>query len=148
MKTATLAVAVLLAAGAAQAADPGIEAFNKALSDATTHMDNAATMALWEDEGVSLLPSTDPIVGKKAIAAFLDKVTQQFPGAHMTSFEMQCGGLELAGDWASEWCDEHQIVELENGKPSFDGRGRMLLVLHRGADGRWRLHREMWQPLK
>lgn len=135
-----------LAANTGHAADAGIEAFNKALSDATLHMDNAATMALWDEEGASLLPSTEPIVGKKAISEFMDKVTSQLPGAHMKSFEMQCSGIEQSGDWASEWCDEHQIVELGKGKPDFDGRGRMLLVLHRGADGKWRLRREMWQP--
>ncbi len=141
----TLLITGLFVSATAFAADCGIDAFNKALSDATLHMDNAATLALWEDEGASLLPSTEPIVGKKAIAAFMDKVTQQLPGAHMKSFEMQCSGIELAGDWASEWCDEHQVVELGGGKPPFDGRGRMLLVLHRGADGKWRLRREMWQ---
>ncbi|HEX8954934.1 MAG TPA: nuclear transport factor 2 family protein [Burkholderiaceae bacterium] len=142
----SLLLAGMVVAFAVQAADSGIEAFNKALSDATTRMDNAATMALWDDEGASLLPSTGPILGKKAIAGFLDKVASQYPGAHMKSFEMQCSGIEQSGDWASEWCDEHQVVDLGNGKPPFDGHGRMLLVLHRGAEGKWRLRREMWQP--
>jgi ketosteroid isomerase-like protein len=33
---------------------------------------------------------------------------------------------------------------LPNGKPPFDGQGKMLLVLHRGPDGKWRMRREMW----
>ena len=122
----------------------GIEAFNKALSDATAHMDNAAAMALWEDDGISLLPSTEPIIGKKAIAAFMDQVTKQLAGAHMMQFDMRCFNIERSGDWATEWCDEHQIVDLGEGKAPFDGRGHMLLVLHRHADGKWRLKREMW----
>lgn len=143
----SLLLAGFLAAGSAHAADAGIDAFNKALSDATTHMDNAATMALWDEEGASLLPGTDAIVGKKAIGEFMERVMQQLQGARMKSFEMHCSGVEQAGDWASEWCDEHQVVELGGGKPDFDGRGRMLLVLHRGADGKWRLRREMWQSM-
>ncbi len=122
----------------------GIEAFNRGLIDATTAMDNAATMALWEDEGVSLLPATPPIVGKTAIAAFLDKVMAQLPGAHMRSFAMHCAGIEISGDLATEYCDEHQVVELGGGKAPFDGRGKMLFVLHRGPDGKWRAQREMW----
>ena len=42
-----------------------IEVFNRAFDDATRRMDNAAAVALWEADGISLLPSTKPIVGKK-----------------------------------------------------------------------------------
>jgi ketosteroid isomerase-like protein len=121
-----------------------VDAFNRALIDATSRMDNAATVALWEDDGVSLLPQTKPIVGKRAIAAFLDSVLQGLPGARMKSFEMECAGVEVAGDVATEYCEEHQVVDLGPGKQPFDGRGKMLLVLHRGVLGRFRLRREMW----
>jgi uncharacterized protein (TIGR02246 family) len=121
----------------------GIAAFNQALDDATRKMDNAASLALWEEDGISLLPQTKPMVGKKAIAAFLDGVMAQLASAKMTSFESECFDLEVAGDWASEWCTEHQIVALGDGK-TFDGRGKMLFVLHRGRDGKWRIQREMW----
>jgi len=121
-----------------------IEAFNRAFDEATRRMDNAASLALWEEDGTSLLPSTKPIVGKKAIAAFLEKVTAQLQGAHMEKFEDMCFDIQVSGNWASEWCVEHQIVQLPAGKPPFDGWGKMLLVLHRGADGKWRLKQEMW----
>lgn len=134
--------------GAAQAAPPdarsGLEAFNHAFDQATRTMDNAATLALWEEDGVSLLPGTAPIVGKKAIAQFIDRVTRQMPGAHMQSFEDHCSDIQVSGDLASEWCEEHQVVVFADGKPPFDGRGKMLLVLHRGSDGHWRLRQEMW----
>ena len=94
--------------------------------------------------GVSLLPSTKPITGKPAITKFMNDVMSSLAGAHMKSFESSCFEIHASGDWASEWCTEHQIVELPNGKPPFDGYGKMLLVLHRGADGKWRLHDEMW----
>jgi ketosteroid isomerase-like protein len=125
-------------------ARPGIDRFNQAMVGATKQMDNSATLALWEDDGVSLLPSTKPIVGKKALGAMFDRVTTALPGAHMRSFEMTCTGLAVAGDLATEYCDEHQVVELGGGKPPFDGTGKMLFVLHRGADGKWRAVREMW----
>ena len=37
-----------------------IEAFNRNFEDATRRMDNAATLALWADDGISLMPSTRP----------------------------------------------------------------------------------------
>ena len=129
---------------AALLATQDITAFNKSLEAATRAMDNAAVVALWDEDGVSLLPGTAPIAGRKAIAAFMDKVTAGFPGAHMESFEMQCTDIQISGDWASEWCSEHQVVRFPGDKPPFDGRGRMLFVLHRAADGRWRIHDEMW----
>ena len=64
-------------------------------------------------------------------------------GAHMTKFESACYDVHVDGDWATEWCTEHQIVDLGAGKAPFDGRGKMLFVLHCTA-GRWRIHEEMW----
>jgi ketosteroid isomerase-like protein len=144
MTVKLLAVILMLTGATAFAADAGIEEFNRALIQATTRMDNSAALALWEDNGISLLPQTKPIVGKRAIAKFLDDVSAQLVGAKMEKFEMHCFALEAVKDWASEWCEEHQHVILPDGKPPFDGRGKMLLILHRGDDGKWRMRREMW----
>ena len=141
---------ICAAPGIARAQSPaidgraGIEAFNRALETATRAMDNAATLALWEDDGVSLLPATKPIVGKKAIAQFMADVTKQIVGGRMATFYLRCFGIEVSGPLGSEWCLEHQIVEFSDGKPPFDGWGKMLFVLHRGSDGNWRLRSEMW----
>jgi ketosteroid isomerase-like protein len=139
-----LAIATTLSGSPKSNGREGVEAFNKALDTATRTMNNAAIMALWEEEGVSLLPSTPPIVGRKAISNFLDKVTAQVPGAKMELFEMQCHDIQVSGDWASEWCSEHQVVKFPDDKPKFDGWGKMLFALHRGADGQWRIMEEMW----
>jgi ketosteroid isomerase-like protein len=142
---ALMACAVCVDAGAANSpARAQIEAFNLALKQATTRMDNGATLALWEEDGITLLPQTKPIVGKKAIARFLDDVMAQLPHAQMEKFELQCFDIEVRRDWASEWCQEHQRVQLGGGKPPFEGSGVMLLVLHRDSDGKWRMKREMW----
>ncbi len=138
---------LVIASPALYAADPkaGVEAFNRAMDTATRHMDNAAGLALWEEDGVSLLPSTPPIAGKKAIAQFFEQVAAQTKGAHMESFDMQCHDITVSGDWASEWCTEHQVVRFADPKqPDFDGWGKLLFVLHRGTDGQWRIRTEMW----
>jgi len=122
-----------------------IEGFNQRFAAATRAMDNVATLALWADDGISLMPSSEPISGKPALAGFLDKVMASLPGAHMETFEMECHDLEISGNLASEWCAEHQVVTIPN-KPTFDGRGRILLVLRRSPAGHWLLEREMWNP--
>jgi len=121
-----------------------IEDFNRQFEVATQRMDTAATMELWAEDGISLLPSTKPMVGKAAIRAFMESVMSQLKGARMDRFELHCSGIEIAGEMATEWCGEHQVVRMPDGKPPFDGRGRMLLVLRRDAGGKWRLLREMW----
>ena len=139
--TAMSSIAAQTAPGAGRAE---IEAFNRTFADATRRMDNSALVALWSEDGVSLLPSMKPIVGRAAIASFIDGITSQMPGAKMEKFEMQCFAIEVSGDMGSEWCSEHQVVLLPGGKPPFDGHGRLLLVLHKGTDGKWRILREMW----
>ena len=121
-----------------------IDGFNRAFAEATQRMDTQATLALWDDDGVSLLPQTRPIIGKAAIAKFLNDVMASLAGARMTKFESQCFDVQVSGDWASEWCNEHQLVAMPDGKPPFSGYGKMLLVLHRNAGGQWRLREEMW----
>jgi ketosteroid isomerase-like protein len=39
---------------------------------------------------------------------------------------------------------EHQVAEGPPGKPTFDGRGKILLVLHKNAQGQWKIQQEMW----
>jgi ketosteroid isomerase-like protein len=148
------ALAALCFAGAASAgaqgvdtdAKAGVDAFNAVMIKATRSMDNAALLALWEEDGTALLPSTPPIVGKAALTKFYTDVMAGLGDARMKSFEMQCSGLEISGNLATEYCTEHQVVDLGAGKPPFDGKGTMLFVLHRGRDGVWRLKREMWNP--
>ena len=154
MRLTPFILAIVFAAGQsaaisihAQVAQPVVPAelrtFNDALSDATRRMDNAALVALWEDDGVSLLPSTRPIAGKKAISDFITSVTSQMGSARMLKFTNDCHDGVVSGDWASEWCIEHQVVALGNDK-TFDGWGKLLFILHRGTDGKWRLREEMW----
>jgi ketosteroid isomerase-like protein len=147
LPSALLILCAVPAVAAAQAAPPadgaGVERFNQAFADATRRMDDSATIALWEEDGISLLPSTPPVVGRRAIGDLITGVSRQFPGAHMLSFDLACHGLEGSGPWASEWCTEHQVVRI-SADNTFDGWGKMLLVLHRGRDGHWRLSREMW----
>jgi ketosteroid isomerase-like protein len=107
-------------------------------------MDNEATLALWADDGISLLPATKAIIGKPAIAQFLETVTLQLKGATMESFRMECFDVIVSNELASEWCTEHQVVRMGGGKPPFEGRGKMLLVLRRSATGVWKTEREMW----
>jgi ketosteroid isomerase-like protein len=122
-----------------------LEAFNRAFTAAVLRMDDVALLSLWEDDGVSLLPGKPPIVGKPDIRRLLEETRKLIPGAKVTVQEDNCFDAAVDGDWATEWCTTHQVVDLGAGKKPWEGRGRMLLVLHRGKDRAWRIRREMWQ---
>ena len=132
------------ASATSEAGRKEIDAFNKKFIEAHLKMDNAAVMSLWAEDGVSLLPQTDPMMGKKAIGKFMDDVVAKMPGYHMEKIDVDFQGIEVSGDWASEWEYEHQIVRPPDDRPVFDSYGKLLLVLHRQADGSWRIKREMW----
>jgi len=50
----------------------------------------------------------------------------------------------VCGEWASEWATEHQVVQPPEGKPVIESYGKMALVLHREANGEWKVQQEMW----
>ena len=137
------------AAGGNDAGQRQIDAFNKKYIAAHLRMDNAAVLSMWAEDGISLLPTTDPIIGKEAIGKFMDEVVGRMPGYHMQKMDVDFQGVEVSGDWASEWAEEHQVVQPPPGRRVIDSYGKLLLVLHREADGNWRITREMWnQGLK
>src|SRR5258706_14549822 len=62
--------------------DPKAEilAFNEKFINAHLRMDNPAIIAMWADDGVSLLPSMAPMVGRAAIGKLITDIAAQMPG--------------------------------------------------------------------
>src|SRR5580704_5169599 len=62
--------------------DPKAEifAFNEKFINAHLRMDNPAIIAMWADDGVSLLPSMAPMVGRATIGKFINDISAQMPG--------------------------------------------------------------------
>jgi uncharacterized protein (TIGR02246 family) len=147
-----LLTAGLLAAGPAAAgpapASQEIDAFNQRFKAAILSMDNSAVMALWADDGVTLLPGMAPVIGKPTIARRLDDVTARMRGYHVTGQDNEFHDIRIAGDWASEWGTTHQTVQPPGGKPAMEIYGKVLLVLHREAPGSWKIQEEMWNNVE
>jgi uncharacterized protein (TIGR02246 family) len=121
-----------------------IEAFNAKFLEVTLKMDNAGVMALWADDGVTLLPGLAPISSKVTISKWLDEVVAKMPGYRVTKQENDFHDIQVSGEWASEWGTTHQVVQPPDGKPVIEIYGKILLVLHKGKDGAWRISEEMW----
>jgi uncharacterized protein (TIGR02246 family) len=121
-----------------------IEAFNKRYVEMHQRMDTAGIFATWAEDGVSLMPGEAPLIGKKAIVAWVENILAQMPGYKVVKEDIDFHDIQISGDWASEWGNEHQVVQPPDGKLVIDSRGKMALVLHREASGEWKVKQEMW----
>ena len=135
---------VMGAAGQAGSGRAEIEAFNQKFIDAHLRMDTRAVLSMWAEDGVSLLPEMAPLVGKQAISKFVEDVVAKMPGYKVTKEEIDFRDIRVSGDWAYEWGLEHQVAQPPDGKPAFDGHGKILLILHKDEHGEWKIQQEMW----
>ncbi|HTB92533.1 MAG TPA: hypothetical protein VK728_06860 [Candidatus Sulfotelmatobacter sp.] len=126
-------------------ADPKSEilAFNEKFINAHLRMDNPAIIAMWAEDGVSLLPSMAPMVGRATIGKFITDITAQMPGYKIVREKIDFHDIQVSGDWASEWGLETQGLQPPN-QPVMEGYGKILFVLHKDARGEWKIQHEMW----
>ena len=132
------------ASGQAASGKDELEKFNNHFRELHLKMDTAGIFALWADDGVDLMPGEAPMIGKKVIQAWVKDILAKMPGYKVTKQEMEFHDIQVSGDWASEWALEHQVVQPPNGKEPIETWGKMALVLHREANGEWRIKQEMW----
>jgi uncharacterized protein (TIGR02246 family) len=130
--------------GSAVSAKDEVSAFNKRYVELHLKMDTAGIFSTWAEDGVSLMPGEAPLVGKKAIVKWVEKILSGMPGYKVVKEEIDFHDIQISGDWASEWATEHQVVEPPGGRPAIDSRGKMALVLHRETNGEWKVKLEMW----
>jgi ketosteroid isomerase-like protein len=126
-------------------ADPKSEilVFNEKFINAHLRMDHPAIIAMWADDGVSLLPSMAPMVGRATIGKFINDITAQMLGYKIVREKIDFHDIQVSGDWASEWGLETQGLQPPN-QPAMEGYGKILFVLHKDASGQWKIQQEMW----
>ena len=146
MGMAVLAGSLAMVAHARSGGSPKdeIEAFNKRYIEIHLNMDTQAIFATWAEEGVDLMPGMEPMIGKKAIVAWVEKIVSQMQGYKVVKEEVEFHDIHISGDWASEWATEHQVVQPPGAEKMIESRGKMAIVLHREANGEWKIEQEMW----
>ena len=143
-------VALLMAAAQMEArteedkARKEIDAFNKRYVELHLKMDTTGILALWAEDGVDLMPGAAAMIGRKKISDWVTDIVAKMPGYKVTKQEMDFHDVHVCGDWASEWATEHQVVQPPEGKPPIETYGKMAFVLHREANGEWKVQQEMW----
>jgi uncharacterized protein (TIGR02246 family) len=139
-----MAAAGMRARTAEEAGRKEIEAFNKRYVELHEKMDTAGILALWAEDGVDLMPGDAAMIGRKKISAWVEDIVAKMPGYKVMKQEMEFHDIHVCGEWASEWATEHQVVQPPDGKPVIESYGKMALVLHREANGEWKVQLEMW----
>ncbi|HKV51217.1 MAG TPA: DUF4440 domain-containing protein, partial [Gemmatimonadaceae bacterium] len=107
-------------------------------------MDNAASAALWADDGVDLIQGLQPMVGKAVIAAWLSGLTPGLRGAKMVYCTIDWKQVTVVGDWAYEWGINRQRIEFPSPQQPFETEGKITLVLKRQSNGEWKIELESW----
>jgi len=127
-------------------ADPKAEilTFNQNFINAHLRMDNPAIIDMWAEDGVSLLPSMAPMIGRATIGKFINDISAQMPGYKIVREKIDFRDIQVSGDWASEWGLETQGLQPPGNQPTMEGYGKLLFVLHKNAKGEWKIQQEMW----
>ena len=101
--------------------------------------DVAAHTAQFTETGILMVPGLPDAVGRAAIRELLE---QRFEGGRTTDFKVHRREIQVVGDSAHElaWYSEVRHGQGE----SMLLEGRYLLVWNRGSDGRWLVHRNLF----
>ncbi|HEX5179076.1 MAG TPA: nuclear transport factor 2 family protein [Gemmatimonadaceae bacterium] len=121
-----------------------VDALNAKEVRACQQMDNPASAELWAEDGVDLIQGLEPMVGKAAIAAWLNGLTPGLKGAKMVYCAIDWKQITIQGDWAYEWGINKQRIEFPPPQQPFESEGKMTLVLKRQTSGEWKIELESW----
>ena len=92
---------------------------------------------LWDSEAVRIEPGGPAEIGKAAIYADDKREEANGSGGQTLCYKPEIKDLQIAGDWAFEW-GYFSYKESANTKT---GRGKVLRVIKRQADGSWKFAR-------
>jgi ketosteroid isomerase-like protein len=111
----------------------------------TTLTDKADELAkLWDNDAVRIQPGKPPEVTKAVIYANDKRWETSNTTSKTLCYKAEIKDLQIAGDWAFEW-GYFSYRDSSEAKP---GRGKVLRVMKRQADGSWKFARVIGFPEK
>jgi len=111
---------------------------NRKFGAAAARKDYAGMAALYTDNAKVLPPDAPIVTGKKAIEEFWRAAATALG---LTDVTLKTVDLEVTGDTA------YEVGEAELKLGSGQAKVKYLVVWHRGGDGQWRLHRDIWNSM-
>jgi len=120
-----------------QQARMAIERLHKLDVEATLSGKAADFSKLWDEGAVRIQPGIPAEIGKAAIYTTDKRAEANGNGGQSLCYKPEIKNLQIAGDWAFEW-GYFSYKESASSKP---GRGKVLRVIKRQADGSWKFAR-------
>lgn len=118
-----------------------IESVNTKFADAMKAGDATALAGLYTDDAQLLAPNTPQLQGRAAIAKVFG---EWFTQMKITDFKLSAADLIPAGDYAVETGAYAMTMQLKGETAPVTDKGKYIVVWKRGADGSWKLHRDVW----
>ncbi|HEY7636247.1 MAG TPA: SgcJ/EcaC family oxidoreductase [Gemmatimonadales bacterium] len=106
--------------------------------------DTTALMSLWTDDIVSLPPAGPIRSGRAANAAALRESMEQMKGGEPVEYRLDFQEVQIFGSNAFEW-GTYQAVARERASADLTTTtGKVMRLLRRDAEGRWKVARTMF----
>lgn len=139
---AVLCLALLLvtpsaaeAAGAREAIEAKLDAFEAAFNRG----DAAAVAGFYTEDAVLLPPDAERVEGRQAVAAYW----REGIDGGLTDLDLKAFEVMEAGALAYE-IGAFSLNSPGEGEQPVSLTGKYIVIWQRGADGEWRLHRDIW----
>jgi ketosteroid isomerase-like protein len=129
---------------AAQGSGKAVDDFNRQFVEGCRNMDPMATMNLWAEDGVDLLPGMEPMVGKSVISQWHKGLLEQMKGVKVLQCDVDWKQIEIKDDVAYEWGINTQTVSFPDRPEPLKNEGKITLILRRQPSGQWKLVLESW----
>ncbi|MGI9569801.1 MAG: YybH family protein [Desulfobulbia bacterium] len=107
-------------------------------SSANMNKDVEGWIALWDEEGIKMVPNLPSIYGKSAIGEFKRKKSQS-PGELTMSIEVE--DAQEAGDFGFAHGTYFVSVKPKNGAAK-SKQGKFLTIFKKQTDGSWKIYRD------
>jgi len=102
----------------------------------------------WNDEIVSMPPSSKPIVGKAANHEFLVSQQKAMANVEILSYEETWDEVRTMGDYAYEYGTIRSRIRQVNAKDETPLEFNVMRVLKKQPSGAWKIYRTIWNDRK
>lgn len=102
--------------------------------------DAAALADALTDDAILMAPGVPDLRGRAAVRAAAE---QMFSALRITDFKIQTSEIDVIGDTAYEVSTYSETLHPKDGVPT-PVQGRYLIVWKQRADGRWLIHRNLF----
>ena len=124
-----------------------IERLHRIDRTAAKKHDIETLIALFTDDGILFPPGEEPIRGKDALWAYMQRSLPEMKKFEITEYVQRFDEVLISGDWAYEWGTFTGTYRLREGGLDLRERSRLFRVLRRQDDGSWKVHRSIWHAL-